>query len=261
MAAPAWVQSSAGSVIATGSAAVTLASTTAGNLIIVQAIADGTGATALVTVAAGSNVENLAGTDDAINSTSGITGAASNNQVGNPAAAYQKLYFARSLGGTVTVTAEVGGSGDDVYVVIHEFSGVHTGTTFSDILENGSVATLVNGFGTSTSVADSGVTTLGSDRLALNFVAINDDATGIAAFAGASGGTWAMPKSYETATGTDATLSLMTAEIASAGTIDGGADTITSDGWGVLGFALIPAAAAAPTSYPFPSRPAPLRNL
>lgn len=60
---------------------------------------------------------------------------------------------------------------------------------------------------TSASVTDAGVSTLGPDRLALNFVGLADDAMGLAAFAGETNGDWATAGTiYETATGTDATV-------------------------------------------------------
>jgi hypothetical protein len=99
---------------------------------------------------------------------------------------------------------------------------------------------------TSATAADAIVTTLGVDRLAVNFGGITDDASGIALFAGMSGGTWAHFQSYETSTGTDGTIFFEDAAMAAAGTIDGGTDTIASLPWGTAGFALIGTTPAGP---------------
>jgi hypothetical protein len=58
-----------------------------------------------------------------------------------------------------------------------------------------------------------------------------------------SGGTWVEAVAeYATATGTDGCIQLQTADMASAGTINGGTYTmLASDGWGVIGFAIRPA--------------------
>jgi hypothetical protein len=66
--------------------------------------------------------------------------------------------------------------------------------------------------GTSTSIRDAPVTTLGPDRLALNFVGINDD-NAVAAFTGGTaGGTWAEAVAeYADSGGTDASIQLQIA--------------------------------------------------
>jgi hypothetical protein len=250
MAAPAFVQAGTGWVTTTGTGNGTLASTTAGNLIVVQMLADGGSLDGSISVAAGSNVENIAGTDNALTNNTTINGGAAVFSVGSATEASQKLYFGRSLGGTVTVTANVGGSGEDLYSIIYEFSGVSADTTLTNILENSSLGSAVNGTGTSTTVADTGVTTLGADRLAVNFVAVNDD-NAVAAFAGMTGGTWAEATAeFLSATGTDGCIQLQTATMDSAGTINGGTLTMAaSDAWGVVGFALIPAATSS-SLYP-----------
>jgi len=210
--------------------AVTKTSVTVGNFIILHAYVD---AGSTVNLSSHSGVENLAGTANAI--TGPLDGGF---QVGATALGAHGVYLGRATGTTVSVS--IAGSGPDVYARIYEFSGVSRASTEAGVVENG-VATSAEAHGTGTSVADVGVTTNGRDRLALNFVAINDDATGLAAFAGESGGDWTLAVAiYETATGTDATLGLMIATMSAAGTINGGADTITSDGWGVIGFALKP---------------------
>jgi hypothetical protein len=94
--------------------------------------------------------------------------------------------------------------------------------------------------GSSDTIPDRTVTTSGADRLAVNLVAIEDDVT-VAAFTGMTGGTWAEAVgAYETTIGFDATLQIQVAQIASAGTINGGTQTIaTTESYHVIGFALI----------------------
>jgi hypothetical protein len=239
VAAPTLVQSGTGAIWTTGAATtVSIAGCIAGNLLSFHVIKDGV--TGGLTLTSGSNFETLSGTDNT------LTTVLIDQDVGNPRAAEQYVYLARVIAdGTVSIGLASGG--DDCYARWYEFSGVNAGTTLADVIENGTAGTANNEAGTGTSVTDVAVVTLAADRLALNFVGIDDDATGIGAFAGASGGTWAMPASFESATGTDATIALMTATMATAGTIDGGADTITSDNWGVVGFALIPAVVGGPS--------------
>jgi hypothetical protein len=123
---------------------------------------------------------------------------------------------------------------------MYEFQDVSTGTTLADVIEQNGTTTPSTSAGTSEIISDADVTTTGPDRLALNFVAVNDD-NPVDAFAGMSGGTWAETVAeFEVATGTDGGIQLQSATMASAGTIGGGTYTMAaSDGWGVVGFALI----------------------
>jgi hypothetical protein len=129
--------------------------------------------------------------------------------------------------GSVSVTTTDSGVAG-VYGRMYRFTGA-TGSEGAG-QENGSSAT----------VSDRTVTTSGADRLAVNLVAIEDNVA-VAAFTGMTGGTWAEAVSeYITTIGNDATLQLQTAQIASAGTINGGTQTIAaSASYNVIGFALI----------------------
>ena len=236
MAAPTYVQAGAGVTDAGGvwTADGPAGGVTIGNIIIYQIVQDGTG-TGQVTIAnTVSSIANLAGTANT------MTVVAVDQPIGSPTVGLQHIYIGRAAA-TVFMNLNGNNSGtDDLYIRAYEFANGNAGATLSAVIENGTAGTAINGFGTSASVADTGVTTLGSDRLALNFVGINDDASGLTAFAGETGGDWTLATAiYETATGTDATVALMTAAMAAAGTINGGADAITSLGWGVVGFALI----------------------
>ena len=241
-------------VVVTGSGDSSLSrnSGAAGNVFIMQVLQDGTATAAptLVGAATLANIEALDGTDDSMTQISG-PGAGGAWDVGSAVAARQYLWIGRAIAGSTPTTVGVNvTAGDDIYWVAYEFTDVNAGSTLSSVIENSSAGNAVNGAGTSTSVADTGVTTLGPDRLALNFVAINDDATGLPSFTGETGGDWAHLSSgpFESSTGTDGTVACQAATIASAGTINGGSGTITSDAWGVVGFALIGTTSAAPTS-------------
>jgi hypothetical protein len=159
--------------------------------------------------------------------------------VGSAVAAKQHLWIGRSSAdqdGSISVTSS---SGDDCYAVIYTFTGVNAGTTLADVIENGTAGTAVNGAGTGTTVSDTGVATLGRDRLACNFGGINDDNAAVA-FTGETGGDWTVAADAGSFTGTDGEVWLQTAAMPSAGTIDGGTFTMASDAWGGVGFALVP---------------------
>lgn len=202
------------------------------DVVIVQILQDGStaGAVALTTVNAA--VENLAGTDSA------LTAIGSFN-VGNPTAGIQHLWIGRGIATGGLSISGTNSTSEDLYFRSYWYRDVSTGTTLATVIENSTAGSTANGVGTSTTCSDTAVTTLGPDRLALNFPALTDDLMGLAVFTGASGGTWTNFQIYESATGTDGTVAMETADMTSAGTIDGGSDTITSISWGVVGFALI----------------------
>jgi hypothetical protein len=242
MTVPSLVNAGTGATDAGGAWTYTCqASAAAGGLFIVQVLQDGA-TTNAITVTSGTNIEDLAGTD---NVWSAFT-AAAGEAVGSPRAGGQYMWMGRALSTSAPTVTGGNSTAEDIYIRSYQFADVTSGTLISDITEG--VATSV---GTSATVSDAGVTTLGSDRLAVNFGAITDDASGIALFAGATGGTWAHFQLYETATGTDGSLFYEDADMAAAGTINGGTDTITSLPWGVLGFALI-GTASAPAPLPRP---------
>lgn len=237
MAAPAFVAAGTGAVITASSGTVGGHTPSAGNIVILQVLVDGA-SSGLSISGGGSNFESLAGTDGELTH---ITGLPLANAVGSPTAGDQYLGIGRALGGALT-SGTLTTDTQDMYGRWYEFSGVHTGTSLSDVIENSSAGSMANGAGTGTSVSDTGVTTLGADRLACNFYAVNDD-NAVPDFTGESGGDWTVQASFASATGTDGAIGLLLAEIASAGTINGGSSSMSaSDGWGVVGFALIPVA-------------------
>lgn len=213
-----------------------LAGATVGNVIVLHCLTD----------AAGEGFSNtiVSGAEALDTGTTNLTVVATTQAVGNPTAATQGIRIGRATTTTPTI-AVAGTATGDCYYRLYEFSGVASGTTLSDVLENSSAGATSNGTpGTSATISDTAVVTLGSDRLALNFIGVNDDNQAdfdTEAFTGMTGGTWVSGGSYGTATGTDGAIGLQYATMASAGTIDGGTLTmVASDSWGVIGFALIP---------------------
>lgn len=221
-----------------------IASVAVGDCVVCQVFADGTTAETLTIDGPSTvGVEDLAGTDSAMTL---ITG--SPFDVGSAVAGRQWLWIGRSTTATVgDLGVRVTGSGsNDFYGRLYVFKDVNAGTTLADVIENGSAGTALNGAATSGTVADTGVTTLGTDRLACNFIAVGDDnQAALTAMTGETGGDWVYPvAAFGSSTGTDGAIALVTAAMASAGTISGGTDAMTSDPWGVVGFALIGTTAA-----------------
>ena len=76
-------------------------------------------------------------------------------------------------------TASIGtnSTSEDLYFRAYAFSDVSTGTTLATVIENigGTDDLYANGAGTGTTISDTGVTTSGLDRLALQLVAAGDD--------------------------------------------------------------------------------------
>ena len=205
-----------------------------GRVLLVHLVQDGTLSSPTITSV--TNAENLAGTDNVLTYIGEF-------DIGSAVVASQHLWIGRSLSTSAMVITGANSGGDDVYVRVYELlQNVNVGTAITDVIENGSAGATANGAGTGTTITDTGVTTLGSDRLALQLVGVNDDIAVISGFAagGASGGTWGGFQNYSESSGTDADLHLNTATMASAGTINGASETISpSAGWGVVGFALI----------------------
>jgi hypothetical protein len=238
MALPALVQAGAGATITGASGTPSMSGVTVGNVVVLQVLVD-TNNVALPAFGTVTGIEDLNGSAGAMTRGDG-------SGVGSPAAGAMTPAFGRATATTVSVIVNTPGSGEDIYCRLYEFSGVRTdnGATTSAICENGADSNgLVIGAGTGTAISDVAVTTNGADRLAVNLIGVNDDNV-VDAFTGMTGGTWVEPVAeYKDATGTDGCIAIMTADMASAGTIDGGTYTMAaSDGWGVIGFAFIPGA-------------------
>ena len=141
--------------------------------------------------------------------------------------------------GTCSRDITCGASGEDVAARFYEFSGVAYGNNQSDVVENDALTGQNSeaGFTTSTTVSDSDVTTNGPFRLALNFVHLRTNQA-LGSFTGETGGDWAEAIAEYRATAL--TLQLQTANMASAGVIDGGTMTVSNTYWQTAGTALIP---------------------
>ena len=205
-----------------GTVAVSKATCTAGNLIVIHTFFNGDTGDGGAT-----NFSNISGLDGVLNDTTSVINAV-NRQV---------MLGRVTADGTCGCDLLIGASGDDGVARIYEFSGVSTSTTLANVVENGSGTNVEGGFSASTTVADAGVTTNGANRLALNFVCVRSTPA-IGAFTGMTGGTWA--EAVAEYIGTTIKIQLQTATMASAGVIDGGTISITSAYWITIGTALIP---------------------
>lgn len=255
MTAPTWLLASTGSTDA-GGAWTHLASgaggMASGLITILHIVQDGSGAgqVTLDSMTA-SRRESLSGTANSLTSIGAFT-------VGGSSQAIQHLWIGRATSSlSCTFTGSNSGT-DDIYIREYAFNDGITaalgGTSLATVIENATAGSTTNSTGTSNTASDASVQTLGSDRLALNFVGINDD-NPFAGFTGQSGGTWTTRASYADATGTDGAMYLVDAAMASAGTIAGGTSSITDiDAWGVVGFALIGTTPAASGSLLIPHR-------
>jgi len=238
MAAPTYVTASTGSTDPSGSWTHTAAApTAAGNVLIVQLEQDGdsTGS-AGPSITSVTNAESLDGTDNTLT----YVGAFAMGSTVTPVA-YQHIWIGRALNTSAMVITGANGIGaNDLYVRVYEFTNVSAGTTLATVIENSTAGATTNGAGATAAISDTAVVTLGPDRLALNFVAVDDDNV-LGSFTGESGGNWAEAVAYYADSGgSDACIQLQTAAMTSAGTVDGGSYTMSvADNWGVIGFALI----------------------
>jgi hypothetical protein len=246
MAAPSYVDAGTGATDAGGAWSYTCqASTAAGRVFIVHILQDGTTFSA-VAVTGATNIEALDGTDNT------WTAIADWSSVGG--LGLHRVYIGRSLSTSAPTISGTNSTSEDLYIRSYQFTDVSTGTTAETVFENSSAGVVLTASNTVDPISDVSVTTLGPDRLALNFVAITDD-NAISAFTGMTGGTWTEAVSeYADAAGTDGCIQLQQAAMASAGTINNGTTTHvdTADGWGVIGFALIGTTVEGSTEDPFP---------
>ena len=246
MTAPTFVAASTGATDATGAWVATChAPGAAGRLIILQVLQDGSGAAPTFTSA--TNIEDLTGTDNAWT----VLGTA---VVGTSSEAKHHLWVGRSLSTSAPTFTGGNSSGDDLYFRCYEFQDVNTGTTLSDILENTTAGTISTDNATNATMTPRNVGTTASDRLAINFCAVNDDVT-IALITGMSGGTWVEVAEYSDSGGTDGAIQLQYAAMPTAGTLSGGSAALSlSAAWGVIDFALIGTTVAAAKSLVIPHR-------
>ena len=236
MPVPIPVQAGTGLALTTGTGTVSVTGALAGNLLLLDIVERGlTGD--FSGPSNGVNINRLDG------SSGFLTGYISNHGIGSPSTSQRFVYAGRAAAnGTCSVDLTVGASGNDLFARIYEISGASTGTTTGTVFEASAVEA-----NTTTTIVDSSVTTLGADRLAVQFVALESNQA-LGDFTGETGGDWTEAfAEFASSTGVTATLQIQTANMTAAGTIDGGTISITSAGWGVSGFAIIGAPASAPS--------------
>ncbi len=236
MAAPVFVQASAGTVVTTGTGTLSRTGCVAGNVVFFVWVEDG--ASADSSIGNHSNVSLIS------------SGAANDSEffqrVVMGSAANLWVFVGRvTANGTVSADLTVGGSGADLFGVIYEFSGVRAtvgAVQDRSITENGAGDYYDFASGSSTSIAMPTLIGTGTERLAVTFIGVNANRA-LAASTGETGGDWTEPVAeFASGSGTAATVGIQTSALG-AGTISGGTITITSSAWGTLGFALIPVGA------------------
>lgn len=228
MAAPSFVNSSGPTIDTAGAWTHTCqASGAAGRFFLVHIVQDGT-TTASTTVTGATNIENLAGTDNA------WTQLATDQIIGSPTSARHHVYVGRALSTSAPTISGGSVSGEDLYIFSLQFQNVSTGTTLADVIENSSAGAFLTGQGTGTTVNQVSVTSLGDDRLGLNICGEDAAVIEADAFSG-----WTSVGAWSTATGTDAAGFYQHITMPTAATESGGSITILSVGWGIIGFALI----------------------
>lgn len=235
--APVYRDVQTGATDAGGAWSYTCQTGAAGDVFIVQILQDGATTGALTSVV-GSNIENLAGTDN-VWTIVPEPGPSNDWIIGASNEARCRIYIGRATGTSAPTISGANSTSEDLYIRSYRFQNVSTGTTLADVIENATAGVAARSTGTSNTASDAGVTTLGPDRLALNFVAVNDD-NAIALFTGMSGGTWVEVAEYAESSGTDGAIQMQYALIDSAATINGATASITDiDAWIAIGFALI----------------------
>jgi len=205
MAAPRFVAASTGATDAGGAWTATgHAPAQAGNLIVFHYLQDGTtnNASALTS---GTNINAIDGT---ANTWTKIGPLPSGNwPVGGSGEAWQYIWVGRSTGTSAPTASGTNSTSEDLYWRFYEFADVATGTALAEVIENVTSGGRGYSNGTSATASDHSVQTLGPDRLALNFVAVNDD-NAIARFTGQTGGDWTEVAEYAESSGTDGAVQL-----------------------------------------------------
>lgn len=222
MAIPSFIDAGTGATDAGGAWSYTCQVPQAeGRVFIVQILQDGNTNGAL-TFGGASNSDDLAGTPGWTQ----IQGPNADGSfpLGSPAAARQFLFIGRASNTFAPAISGGNSTSEDLYMRSYQFTDVSLGTTLATVIENDEDATnglVTNEVGTSATASDAGVTTLGPDRLPLNFLAINDDNI-VEGFplSGVTGGDWASSTEYAESSGTDGYIGIfrgILSDIASIG--------------------------------------------
>ena len=227
MAAPTVLGTGTGATDAGGAWSYTGANTGSGKVHILQVLQDGATASA-VTLTGLTGMNALDGT------TSSMTFIGSFD-AGNPTAAIQHLWIGRKTSAFAMVYSGGNSTSEDLYITEYVFQDVSAGTTLETVIENGTAGGTATNKNTGTNLSSTSVTTLGPDRLALQFLGINDD---LDLLTGPS--VYFKHFAYAEASGTDGGIQLWRTTASTAQTVAAGAATINaSSAWGFVGFALI----------------------
>lgn len=227
MAIPVFVDAGAGVTI-TGTSASVTHTASVGNFLILQVLVDTSAG--FPYISGGSGFEDIAGTDgtmDLVGGTGIQVGAGDNGSMRN--------WVGRATNASVSITVDTNASTNDMFCRIYQFSGASIDTVVANVIES----TASQAQGTSTTIGDADPTTTGTNELAVNLVGVTDP-NAVGAFTGMSGGTWAEAVAeYASVSGTQATIQLQTASMASPGTISGGTFVMSGSApWGVQGLAI-----------------------
>lgn len=226
---PTLIQAGTGVTVETGSGAVTLSGATVGNLGMLHVLNDGVSSDWTRTAISG--IKDLAEAADSVTDTN--AGASGGRQVGAPEEARQFVYSGRITASSVTLTMGVGAAGHDLIARWYEFEDASAGSLLSEVFCDHR-----SGGATSSSLADPPVPTWQPDCLGLAFVAVNQNEP-LGDFVGESGGTWTFVHEYASPVGSLCRIGLHTSPLATAGTLDGGVNTLAlAQAWGVYGTAI-----------------------
>ncbi len=241
MAAPTFVQASAGTVVTTGTSTISLTGCVAGNVVFLVWLEDGT--------------PSDSSTGNHVNTKWISTGATSDleffqlKQVGTVASGWLAAYVGRVMAnGTVSADLTVGASGHDLFAQWYEFTGV-TGReaplnsqSISENVHFVSTDYYLESNGAGTSVDFQFCDSQGPDRFAVTLIAVNANQA-FSSATGESGGDWTLRSSFSSGSGTAGSVGLQTSLQPTAGSISGGSMAISSADWGLLTFALKPPSA------------------
>lgn len=231
MALPVPVQASAGLAVTTGTGTLSLTGCTAGNLVVFHVGADGNGDDYSFSNVV--NVEKLDGTNNDFDN------LVSQGWVGAGPSAKFTIFVGRAMAdGTCSCDITVGASGNDLFGLVYEFSDASLGTTVATVFENGAQIQ-VSGANDDDTIGSEAVVSNGPNRLALVFGTVNDDLV-IGDYVTETGGDYTEFAGFESASGTQMSLTLQAAEMPTQGTITPGHYVMTAAAaWGHLSTALI----------------------
>lgn len=172
-------------------------------------------------------------------SITGVTGWNLEATIEGGAASHPHVYIYSLIsdgtedGATVTCTCSGGTTGHKA--IVYRFTGVASSSWFTYLSNVRSVS--------NSTIPDTSTTTVAADQLAVNIIADNGTHASCGDFTGETGGDWVERSWYQN--GTAPSIGLQTADMASAGTVDGGTVTLSGNPNARIVAAYISPAAAA----------------